>query len=78
MPDDSSEKLDLIDAIERLGLGYQFQPEISKTLENIYYNNKFSENNDAIVKERVGLRSYALRFRLLRQHGYNIPCSKSN
>lgn len=76
MPDDSSEKLDLIDAIERLGLGYQFQPEISKTLGNIY-NNKFSGKNDVVVKEHIGLRSHALRFRLLRQHGYNIPCGKS-
>ncbi|KAL0399298.1 UNVERIFIED_CONTAM: Bicyclogermacrene synthase [Sesamum radiatum] len=61
-------KLELIDAIQRLGVGYHFEEEIDKSLQYIHdthleYNSK---DND--------LRTVALRFRLLRQQGYPVTC----
>ncbi|XP_010241001.1 PREDICTED: (-)-germacrene D synthase-like [Nelumbo nucifera] len=63
------EMLSLIDAVQRLGLGYHFEREINKMLEQIFdahivYFNDMDDNLNAV----------ALLFRLLRQHGYNIPC----
>ncbi|KAL3652516.1 Trehalose-6-P synthase/phosphatase complex synthase subunit [Castilleja foliolosa] len=70
-PDDSFHKLDLIDAIQRLGVAYHFENEIDTFLQNIHdtfvkYDDAKADSND--------LRVVALRFRLLRQNGYNIPC----
>ncbi|KAK4480039.1 hypothetical protein RD792_013096 [Penstemon davidsonii] len=61
------EKITLIDTIERLGVGYHFEEEIEKHLEQIYkYHHLNSQEYD--------LFTTALQFRLLRQHRYNIPC----
>ncbi|KAK1282520.1 (-)-germacrene D synthase [Acorus calamus] len=57
------QKLSLIDAIQRLGLSYHFQEEINLSLKQI--------NNEYCITD--GLHAFALRFRLLRQHGYNTP-----
>ncbi|KAG6407596.1 hypothetical protein SASPL_130592 [Salvia splendens] len=67
--DDSTCKLELIDAIQRLGVEYHFEKEIEGSLKYIHdnYKQQNSKNND-------DLRTVALRFRLLRQQGYNIPC----
>ncbi|KAH6824298.1 hypothetical protein C2S53_015739 [Perilla frutescens var. hirtella] len=65
MPDDSMYKMELIDAIQRLGVHYHFEKEIDEFLKYIHVQQN-SKDND--------LRSVALRFRLLRQQGYNIPC----
>ncbi|KAG6407008.1 hypothetical protein SASPL_129988 [Salvia splendens] len=68
-PDDSTYKLELIDAIQRLGVEYHFDKEIGESLQHIYLNHKGQnnkDNNDLVV--------VALRFRLLRQQGYNVPC----
>ncbi|PIN06856.1 Viridiflorene synthase [Handroanthus impetiginosus] len=62
-----SEKLILIDTIERLGLYYHFQKEIQEQLTltfNGYYKLKNEEENDLFI--------VALQFRLLRQHGFDI------
>ncbi|CAN1829099.1 Probable terpene synthase 3 [Linum perenne] len=61
-----SEKLNLIDVMERLGIGYHFEPEIEEQLQQIY-------NNGGNVNEIADLSTVALQFRLLRQHGYNVP-----
>ncbi|KAL2456217.1 Uncharacterized protein Fot_57012 [Forsythia ovata] len=61
-PDYSLHKLDLIDAIQRLGIGYHFETEIENSLKYIY--DTFHESND--------IRTCALRFRLLRQQGYYV------
>ncbi|KAL3812627.1 hypothetical protein ACJIZ3_013895 [Penstemon smallii] len=61
----------LIDTIERLGLGYHFEDEIEKQLEQIY---KFHHLNS----QEYDLYTTALQFRLLRQHRYNIPCDVFN
>nr|GFC32678.1 (E)-beta-ocimene synthase, chloroplastic-like [Tanacetum cinerariifolium] len=60
--------LELIDSIERLGLSYRFQKFISQALEKIA---SINENNveDEETKE---LHAVSLKFRLLRQHGYNV------
>nr|WNI01955.1 terpene synthase [Psidium guajava] len=58
-------KLELIDAIQRLGLQYRFDNEIKKALRVIQ-----NHSNDAWFSN--DLHSTALRFRLLRQHGYNV------
>nr|BBO53760.1 putative beta-caryophyllene synthase [Scoparia dulcis] len=69
--DDSLRKLDLIDAVHRLGLAYQFEEEIQKSLDYIYnaYYVSFSRSEDD-----HDLFTVALRFRLLRQQGYHVPC----
>ncbi|XP_057792632.1 bicyclo-germacrene synthase-like [Salvia miltiorrhiza] len=64
-PNDSTYKMELIDAIQRLGVEYHFQKEIEESLQNIHENSK--------DKDDLNLSSVALRFRLLRQQGYNVP-----
>lgn len=61
---DSLSRLKLVDAIERLGLKRHFQEEIKTNVEIVYRNvsNKYNED----------LYATALRFRVLRQHGYLI------
>ncbi|KAL2529077.1 Tricyclene synthase [Forsythia ovata] len=66
-PDYSLHKLDLIDAIQRLGVGYHFEPEIEKSLKYLY-----DTYNESYNKQDNDLRSFALRFRLLRQEGYYV------
>ncbi|MQL69414.1 hypothetical protein Taro_001706 [Colocasia esculenta] len=57
-----SSKMSMIDAIERLGIAYHFEEEISEVLEQIY----------GAQLETKDLHMVALRFRLLRQEGHNI------
>ncbi|KAL3570701.1 hypothetical protein D5086_027950 [Populus alba] len=66
----SSQKLDLIDAIQRLGVAYHFETEIEEALKHIYNNRIDMEDDD--------LYNTALGFRLLRQHGYNVSCDIFN
>ncbi|WOG85269.1 hypothetical protein DCAR_0104457 [Daucus carota subsp. sativus] len=68
---DPLDQLELIDSFQRLGLGYHFEEEIKRTLEKIY--NSDSTNNDKWEKNLLGnLHATALKFRLLRQHGYHM------
>ncbi|XP_023539491.1 (-)-germacrene D synthase-like [Cucurbita pepo subsp. pepo] len=60
--DKSSEKLRLIDSIQRLGLSHHFQLEINETLQLLQSS---SDDDDDIY-------NIALKFRLLRQEGYSI------
>ncbi|KAJ6294132.1 hypothetical protein OIU76_022253 [Salix suchowensis] len=62
----SSQSLDLVDAIQRLGVAYHFESEIEEALIRIYNNHIDMEDGD--------LYSTALGFRLLRQHGYSVSC----
>ncbi|KAL6520244.1 Trehalose-6-P synthase/phosphatase complex synthase subunit [Orobanche minor] len=66
--DDSTLKMDLIDAIQRLGVSYHFEKEIDESLRQIHqtYCQSQSSEDDA--------RVLALRFRLLRQQGYRVSC----
>ncbi|XP_051152104.1 beta-caryophyllene synthase-like [Andrographis paniculata] len=66
-PNDSLHKLELIDAIQRLGVGYHFEKEIDETLKIVYdsyLQGHKKDTNDVYV--------VALCFRLLRQQGHNI------
>ena len=67
-----SQKLNLIDVIQRLGVSYQFENEIEKSLQQLHMTLQDSndhENDD-------DLYTVALQFRLLRQQGYRISCGK--
>ncbi|EXC24794.1 Myrcene synthase [Morus notabilis] len=61
-------QLEHIDILQRLGISYHFEAEIQSVLEEIYtnYNNMYSKKN-------MNLYATALEFRILRQHGYQIP-----
>jgi hypothetical protein len=64
-----SEKLKLMDIVLRLGIGYHFEGEINDIIEhayNTYHGNNFDDD----------LFTVALRFRLLRQYGYNVSSGK--
>ncbi|KAH6767998.1 hypothetical protein C2S51_013334 [Perilla frutescens var. frutescens] len=63
---DSTLKLELIDSIQRLGVGYHFEKEIHNSLRYIYEYYGTKNNDD--------LRVVALRFRLLRQQGFHVSC----
>ncbi|KAK4539090.1 hypothetical protein RGQ29_031979 [Quercus rubra] len=66
--DNLLEKLELIDAIQHLGVSYHFEGEIDEVLQQIHkyhYTCDVQESDDALY-------TIALHFRLLRQQGYNI------
>lgn len=65
--DDSSHQLKLIDEIQRLGVAYHFESEIDQALERIHET--YQDIHDG-----GDLYNVALRFRLLRRHGYNVSC----
>ncbi|XP_048328538.2 valencene synthase-like [Ziziphus jujuba] len=66
------QKLELIDAIQRLGVSYHFEREINEALEKIYNSYGFLDEEDD------DLYTISLWFRLLRQHGYYISCDVFN
>ncbi|CAN8284107.1 unnamed protein product [Cochlearia groenlandica] len=64
------EQLELIDDLHKLGVSYHFEKEIDNILTNYY------QNDDMNIKECVmekDLHATALKFRLFRQHGFNVP-----
>ena len=67
---DTSKQLKFIDVVQRLGVAYQFEKEIEEALQSIYDNYHVTNymNKD--------LYHVSLRFRLLRQQGFNISCGK--
>nr|ACF94469.1 germacrene B synthase [Cistus creticus subsp. creticus] len=73
---EDKETLDLIDLIQRLCVSYHFEKEISRILEQIMQlvtHNDHDHNHDD-----GDLYTTSLRFRLLRQNGYRIPCGVFN
>lgn len=72
--DKPSRKLNLVDAVQRLGVAYHFQTEIAAVLQHLYktYHQHAFEKADA-----EDLYYVALLFRLLRQEGYPVSCGKS-
>ncbi|KAL0443442.1 UNVERIFIED_CONTAM: Beta-caryophyllene synthase [Sesamum latifolium] len=69
VPDHSSQKLELIDSIQRLGVSYHFEEEIDSC--HLRTRQQCSSKDD-------DLRTVALRFRLLRQQGYRVTCDVFN
>ncbi|KAH7855248.1 hypothetical protein Vadar_022873 [Vaccinium darrowii] len=63
---DPMDGLEMIDDLQRLWSFYHFEDEIKRVLEGIY-NNKYDEWNEE------DLHATALKFRLLRQLGYDVP-----
>lgn len=61
------EKLEQIDAVQRLGLGYHFEEEIKNALQAI--TNGTTNRSWAFDGD---LHATALRFRLLRQNGFTV------
>nr|GEX36041.1 R-linalool synthase QH1, chloroplastic-like [Tanacetum cinerariifolium] len=61
--------LEMIDDLQRLGIAYHFQNEIRDSLKMIYYNYYETQNK----WDKMDLNLKALGFRLLRQHGYQVP-----
>ncbi|CAL1367245.1 unnamed protein product [Linum trigynum] len=67
------ERLRLVDAVERLGVGYHFEKEIEQILEQVCGDKNIWSDDDY-----NDLNTVALRFRLLRQHGYKASCDVFN
>ncbi|KAK4438098.1 (-)-alpha-terpineol synthase [Sesamum alatum] len=67
----SVEELEVVDDLQRLGISYHFEDEINQILACVY-DQKYGKNISQGIKER-DLYSTALEFRLLRQHGFNVP-----
>nr|POE83844.1 myrcene synthase, chloroplastic [Quercus suber] len=63
---DPLEQLELIDILQKLGLSYHFECEMKRMLEVLYNN----DHGDEWKEEN--LYAIALKFRLLRQHGYRV------
>ncbi|KAL5563690.1 hypothetical protein UlMin_033437 [Ulmus minor] len=70
--DDPSHQLKLIDAVQRLGLSYHFENEIEQALHDQYFLYVAYKKDHGDHEE--DLYHVALRFRLLRQHGYYLSC----
>ncbi|KAG6637481.1 (-)-germacrene D synthase-like [Carya illinoinensis] len=68
-----SQKLILVDAIQRLGVSYHFDNEIQEILQQLQ---KTHESDDPEYND--DLYSVALLFRLLRQDGYYVSCDMFN
>ncbi|KAK9151967.1 hypothetical protein Syun_010276 [Stephania yunnanensis] len=65
---DPLEQVNLINALQRLGVGYRFTIEIEEALKEIHNSTPDFLNNDH------DLYATALYFRLLRQEGYKVSC----
>lgn len=59
------DQLEFIDVLQRLGVDYHFNNEIRNMLDNIYKTETSNLKNN-------NLYATALKFRLLRQHGYDV------
>ncbi|KAG5546310.1 hypothetical protein RHGRI_018473 [Rhododendron griersonianum] len=71
-----SQQLDLIDAIQRLGVAYHFETEIDQGLHQIYET--YHQSGHKNVNNDEDLYITALSFRLLRQQGYPVSCDVFN
>lgn len=63
------EEMQLIDALQRLGVAYHFEQEISEAL--CFINTTSSSGHHSYSDD--DLHFVSLRFRLLRQHRYYVP-----
>ncbi|GMI65470.1 Terpene Synthase 22 [Hibiscus trionum] len=68
-----SQILDLIDAVQRLGVAYHFEKEIEDALQIIYHH-----HCNHVQVDDDDLYTTAVRFRLLREHGFNVDCETFN
>ncbi|GAB4836557.1 hypothetical protein Ancab_001469, partial [Ancistrocladus abbreviatus] len=61
-------KLNLINALQRLGVAYHFEKAIEETLQNIYDKHCYD------LEGKANLYHTSLMFRIMRQHGFPITC----
>ena len=59
---DTSSRLELIDSMQRLGVAYHLEEEIKEAIDLVHLDDTTTDD----------LSTTALRFRLLRQHGYPV------
>ncbi|TYG47424.1 hypothetical protein ES288_D11G337100v1 [Gossypium darwinii] len=71
--DKSFQKLHIIDAVQRLGVAYHFEKEIEEALQIIYHH-----HCNHIEVDGDDLYTTAVRFRLLREHGFDVHCETFN
>ncbi|KAM3730598.1 hypothetical protein ACB098_12G099300 [Castanea mollissima] len=64
---DPLEQLELIEILQRLGLSYHFEEEIKRIIDGVYNN-----DHGGGTWKTENLYATALKFRLLRQHGYSV------
>ena len=69
---DPKERIIYIDAIEQLVVAYHFEEEIEAILQQFY--DKYNEH-DYLYND--DLQYIALRFRILRQHGFVVSSGKT-
>lgn len=62
--EDELDQLEIIDVLQRLGVDHHYDNEIRNFLDNIHSTNTLNVEKN--------LYAMALKFRLLRQYGYNI------
>ncbi|KAK8589118.1 hypothetical protein V6N12_023524 [Hibiscus sabdariffa] len=67
--DELLQKLRLIDTIKRLGVSYHFEREIEEALHSVY---------ELDCQDHQTLEATSLRFRLLRESGFPVPCEVLN
>ncbi|OAY81182.1 putative terpene synthase 2 [Ananas comosus] len=66
---DPPSQMDMIDSLQRLGVAYHFEEEITESLSKL---------NENTLSDHGDLNATALRFRLLRQHRYYVSCDVFN
>ncbi|XP_058220635.1 (-)-germacrene D synthase-like [Rhododendron vialii] len=71
-----SQQLDLIDAIQRLGVAYHFETEIDQGLHQMYET--YHQSGHKNINNDEDLYISALSFRLFRQQGYVVSCDVFN
>ena len=66
----------IIDAVERLGIGYHFEREIAKFMD-ILINMGYEKILDNIPNKYAKFTALAMQFLMLRQHRFDVPCGNS-
>ncbi|KAE8674431.1 (+)-delta-cadinene synthase [Hibiscus syriacus] len=70
--DKPSQKVHVIDAVQRLGVAYHFEKELEEALQIIY------DHHCSHVQVEDDLCTTAVRFLLLREHGFDVHCDTFN
>jgi len=68
---DTVEHIEFINLLCRLGVSYHFDDEIENSLKEI-----FDDLPHLLEKHDFDLYTLSLLFRVLRQHGFKMPCGE--
>jgi hypothetical protein len=68
---DPVEHIEFINLLCRLGVSYHFDDEIENSLKEI-----FADLPNLLEKHDFDLYTLSLLFRVLRQHGFKMPCGE--